>query len=182
MRSTVDHQARTARTKRSATRPKRARAAARAGASPRSCVDAITTSGGPGELGCREARPALEFDAEGIDPCMRRLRDGEVRPGGMVDASDTRRRSGLDAEGHDILDLEIDRVADLHAVPKPILADLDRRSLDDEVLADERRETLQRATELDGEDDDEPLRLLLRGVLVDEDAELPVPVGHHLRG
>src|SRR5919106_610595 len=144
MRSTVDHQATTARAKRSATRPRRARAAAKAGASPRSCVDAITTSGGPGELGGREARPSLELDTERVDPCTRRLRDGEVRPGGMEDARDPRRLPGLDAEGNDVFDLEIDGVADLHAVPKPILADLDRRSLDAEVLADERRQTRHR--------------------------------------
>ena len=43
-----------------------------------------------------------------------------------------------DAERDDVLDLEVDRVADGHAVAQPVLVDLDRRALDAEALADQR--------------------------------------------
>ena len=58
------------------------------------------------------------------------------------------RLAGLDAERHDVLDLEVDRVADPDAVPQAVLAHLDRRPLDAEDLADERAERLHRPAEL----------------------------------
>ena len=57
----------------------------------------------------------------------------------MEDAGQPRRLARLDAERDDVLDLEVDGVADPDAVAQALLADLDRRALDAEVLADERR-------------------------------------------
>ena len=51
----------------------------------------------------------------------------------------------------------------LHAVAQPVLADLDRRALDAEVLADQRPERLHRPAELPAEHGAELLRLLVGG-------------------
>ena len=61
-------------------------------------------------------------------------------PTGMEHAVEPDRLAGLDAERHDVLDLEVDRVADADAVPQPVVVDLDRRPLDAEHLAHERRQ------------------------------------------
>src|SRR5918994_6112117 len=98
----------------------------------------------------------------------------------MEDAGDSRRLSGLDAERDDVLDLEVDRVADLHGVPEPLLANVEASPFDSQVLADERPERFHRAAELSAEDAEELLCLLLGRTLVDEDAEPPVSVGHDL--
>src|SRR5262245_35218392 len=92
IRSAVHHQPTPARARSSATSPSLVRAAAHAGASPaeadaRSSVAAITRSGGPGELGCREARLALVLDPEGADPRPLRLGGVELR-GGRVEHAD----------------------------------------------------------------------------------------------
>ena len=50
------------------------------------------------------------------------------------------RVAGLDAERDDVLDLEVDRIPDADAVADSVLHDLERRALDTEHLADERRE------------------------------------------
>src|SRR5207247_166599 len=72
IRSTVHHQPTAARAKRSATSPSRARAAANAGASPVGpcaslCAEAITSLGGPRELGGGEPRLPFVLDAESVD-------------------------------------------------------------------------------------------------------------------
>src|SRR3954451_1996731 len=69
---TVHHQPMAASAMSRAMRPSRARAAAKAGASPpapgaRSCAAVATSSGGPGELGRREPGLALVLDAKGAD-------------------------------------------------------------------------------------------------------------------
>src|SRR3954447_12028573 len=82
---TVHHQPTPARAKSTATRTSRTRTAAKAGASPapaenRSPAGAlIGDSGGPGELGGREAGLPLVPDAEGVDPRAARLGHGQVR-------------------------------------------------------------------------------------------------------
>ena len=81
----------------------------------------------------------------------RRVRDRQLGPGRVEDAGQLRRLAGLDAERHDVLDLEVDRVADLDRVRQAVLAHLDRRALDAEVLADQRAERLHRAAERAGE-------------------------------
>src|SRR5207253_2335701 len=86
----------------------------------------------------------------------------------------------LDAERDDVLDLEVDRIADVYGVHRPLLAHLDRRPLDAEVLADERPERLHRPAERSAEDAAELLRLLVGSGRVDEHADAPVAVGHHL--
>ena len=67
-------------------------------------------------------------------------------------------------------------------MPEAVVLDPDEGPLDAEHLADEQRKTGHRAAPLAGEDLDEPVGLLVRRALVDEDSEPPVPLGHHLRG
>src|SRR5215207_693088 len=131
MRSAVDHQASAARPNSAAIRPRRARAALNAGPRPvprssRAGGEATAlTSGRPREGRVREAGLALVFDPEGADARARRLGDRQFGAGGMEDAAHPRRLARLDAERDDVLDLEVDRVADLDAVPQAVLADLD---------------------------------------------------------
>src|SRR5919197_5913763 len=108
--------------------------------------------GRPGELGRGEAGLAFELDAEGADPRSRRLRHREVRADRVEDAADPRRLAALDAERHHVFDLELDGVADLHAVPEALLLDLEKCSLGAEVLAHQRAESLHRSAELPAED------------------------------
>src|SRR3954470_18591864 len=124
-------------------RPRRARADVRRGARPavaeaRSGVAAIIPSGGPGELGCREPRLPLVLDAEGIDLRALRLRHRQIGPGRVEHVLEPHWRTVLDAEGHDVLDLERDRVADPHAVEEAVVCEFDGRPLDAEYLPDER--------------------------------------------
>ena len=96
----------------------------------------------------------------------------------MEDAGEPRGLARGRAERDDVLDLEVDRVADPHAVAQAVLRDLDRRALHAEVLADQRAQRLHRAAEHAAE----LLRLLVGGVRVDEDAQPPVAIAHDLRG
>src|SRR5207248_4104407 len=109
------------------------------------------------------------------------LRDRQLGSGRVEDAGQARRPPRLDPEGNDVLDLEVDGVADLDAVPKTLLLDLDRGTLDAQVLADEGPERLHRPAELPAEDRAELFSLLVGSRVVDEDAEPPVAVGHQLR-
>src|SRR3954451_17039863 len=138
-------------------------------------------SGGPGEVGVRHAGLALVLDAEGAYLRALRLRHGQVRRNRMEYAVELHGVAVLDAERDDVLDLEVDRVVDAHAVVHAVVVDLDRGALDAEHLADQRREARHRSAELAREDLDELVRLLLARVGVDERTELPVPVGHDLR-
>src|SRR5215210_7544724 len=141
MRSAVDHHATAASASRRAISPSRARAAANAGARPRPPArpasaargePAALTSRRPGEVRRRERGLALVLDPEGADVRAGRLGDRQLGAGGMEDAGEPRRLAGLHAEGDDVLDLEVDRVADPHAVVQTVLVDLDRCALDAE--------------------------------------------------
>jgi hypothetical protein len=92
------------------------------------------------------------------------------------------RLPGLHPERHDVLDLEVDRVADPHAVPQAVVAELDRGALDADHLAHERSQRPHRPTELAAEDLDQLVELLVARLVVDVDPEPPVPLRHHLRG
>src|SRR5215210_5216506 len=165
MRSAVDHHATAASANSSAISPRRARAAANAGASPpaRACAGASTTltSGRPGEPRGREAGLALVLDPEGVDARARRMGDRQLGAGRVEDAREPRRLARLDAERHDVLDLEVDGVSDPHAVRQALLAYLDRRPLHAQALADERPQGGHRAAHLAAEDPAELLRLLV---------------------
>src|SRR5439155_5566953 len=110
------------------------------------------------------------------------LRDRQVRRYRVEHAGKANRLSRLDTKGHDVLDLEIDRVADPNAVAHAIVLDLDRRSLDTEHLPDQRRQPRHRPAELAAKDLRELACLLIRRALVDEHPEAPIPVCHHFRG
>src|SRR3954453_5471926 len=114
--------------------PRRARAAANARvrlSRPRSCssADRIKRSGGPGELGRREARPALVLDAEGADPRAFCLGDRQIRTGRMEHALEAHGLTGLDTERNDVFDFEVDCVSNPHAVANAVVLDVDRRAL-----------------------------------------------------
>src|SRR5512132_169953 len=135
----VHHQPIAARATSSATRPRRMRTAASAGASPPpvgrpACAGALMASGGPGKLGCREAGLALVLNAERVDTRPLRLGHGEVRANGMEHPVESHRLAGFDAERHDVLDLEVDRAWDTDAVTKPVVVDIDRGPLDTDHL------------------------------------------------
>src|SRR4051794_7162621 len=183
---TVHHQPTPARANRAATSPSRTRAAASAGASPspvrRCCTGALMGSGGPRERGARQAGLALVLDTERVDPGAPRLGHRQVRPCRMEHAVEPNRPTGLDPEGDDVLDLELDRVSDADAVSQPIVVDLDGRPLDPDDLTHEGSERGHRAAELAAEDLDQLVELFVRGSIVDEHPEPPVPVGHDLRG
>src|SRR5262245_53623855 len=88
----------------------------------------------------------------------------------------------LHAERDDVLDLEVDRVTHLDAVAQAFLADLDRGALHTEVLADEWSEGFHRTAELSAENAEELFHLLVGRLVVYEDSEPPVSLGHDLRG
>src|SRR5262245_20544761 len=169
------------------TKPRRARTATSAGPSPpplgrRACTGALTVSGGPGELGRREAGLALVLDAEGVDARPLRLGHGEVRSGGMEHPVEPHRLTGFDSERDDVLDFELDRVSDKDGVAQAVVVDVDCGSFDPEHLAHQGSKSAHRPAELPAEDLHELVELLVGGVAVDEDAEPPVPVRHDLRG
>src|SRR4051795_528180 len=91
------------------------------------------------------------------------------------------RLTALDAEGHEVLDLEVDHVTHPHAVAKRVVLDVEGRALRAEHLPDQRREALHGPTGLTGEYPAELLKLLVARVVVDEHPHAPVALGHHLR-
>src|SRR5262245_57882785 len=139
IRFAVHHQPTAASAKSSATSPIRTRTAANAGArlprGKRSWALTITCSGGPGELGRREPGLALVLDPEGVDPRALRFGNREIGRDRMARALDPHRLACRDAERDDVLDLEVDRVADADAVPEAFVDDLDRCPLDAEDFA-----------------------------------------------
>src|SRR5438046_1117372 len=89
--------------------------------------------------------------------------------------------ASLDPERHDVLDLEVDRVADSERVTKAFLLDGDGRPLYTEVLAHQWPERLHRASKGAREHLAELRGLFVGRGRVDEHAKLPVAVSHHLR-
>src|SRR5918994_1915547 len=82
-------------------------------------------SGGPGELRRGDRGFALVFDAEGADVRTSRLGGPELGSSGMEDPGDAGGLARLDAEGHDVFDVEVRRVADSHAVAQAVLSHVD---------------------------------------------------------
>src|SRR6476661_5386747 len=181
----VHHQPTPAMTNSSATSPSRARAAANAGPRPapetRSGAETIMPSGCPGELGGREPGPSLVLDAEAVDPRALCLRHRQVGRDRVEHAGESHRLTGLNAERHHVLDLEVDLVADAHAVADAVVDHLDGSTLNTEHLAHERGQLRHRAAQLAAEDLDQLVQLIVGRSLIDEHAEPPVPLGHDLR-
>src|SRR4051794_18118 len=140
MRSAVDHQPTPPSARSTATSPSRARTATNAGLSPsRSAREATAgsalTSRGPGELRIRQTRLAFVLDAECVDSRALGFSHRQVRPHRMEHAVELDRLAALDAERDDVLDLEVDHVADPHAVAQPLVLYVERRPLGTERLA-----------------------------------------------
>src|SRR5271157_5352309 len=140
MRSTVHHQPAAASANSSAISTSRLRAAAKAGRSPLPspawCAEATITSSGPREQRCGQGGLALVLNAEPIDLRPLRLGYAEFRACRMEHPHDSHGLACLDAGRHNVLDLEIDRVADPHTVAQAVLLDFDRRTLDAQILTD----------------------------------------------
>src|SRR4051812_39640064 len=151
---TVHHHPAAATAKSAATRTTRTRTAAKAGASPppagtRSRAGAlIGGSGGPGELGGGQAGLALVPDPEGVDPRAPRLGHGQVRRDRVEHAVELDGRPIRLPERDDVLDLEVDDIADPDAVPQPVAGDRDGRPFDPGDLTHQRRQGRHRPAEL----------------------------------
>src|SRR4051812_36914912 len=147
---TVQTQPTTATATRAATRPRRALAAAYAGARPpaaRSPVDVIGLLRRPGELRLGQSGPALVGDPERADAGPLGLGHREVGAHRVEHALEAHRLARLHAERDDVLDLEVDRVADADAVLQAVVAEGDRGALHAEHLADERGQGAHRTAE-----------------------------------
>jgi hypothetical protein len=77
----------------------------------------------------------------------------------------------LDAEWHDVVDLEIDGVAYAHAVQEAVVVDLDGGALDAQHLAHQGSQGRHRATKLPAEDLRQLVELVVACPLVDLQAE-----------
>src|SRR5512132_1110573 len=119
---TVHHQPSAARISQRATRPTLVRTTAHAGitlaraAGTAACAEVLKRSGGPGELGVRQPGFPLVLDAKRVDLRPLRLGDGQIGSHRVEHLLEPDRPAGLNPERDDVLDLEVDRVADLHAV------------------------------------------------------------------
>src|SRR3954466_15279794 len=159
------HQPSPASPKSTATSPSRARAAANAGSSPGSPAVrsemAITSSGCPGEVGRRQPGLALVLDAEPADPRALRLGHRQVGADRVEHAVELDGLAVLLAERDDVVNLEVDGVADADVVGRAVDVEPDRDPLDADPLADERRQARHRAAELTREDGGELVSLLV---------------------
>jgi hypothetical protein len=72
--------------------------------------------------------------------------DRELRARWVEHALESNRLAGLDAEGDDVLDFEVDPSPIPDAVTHAVVDDLDRCALDSEHLSDEWGETCHRTT------------------------------------
>src|SRR4051794_6646305 len=169
--------------KSAATSPNRARAAAYTGARPVSeplpAATAITVRR-PRRTWTSTGPSCLIGDAERVDPRALRLGHRQVRPDRVEHAVEAHRFTGLHAERDDVLDVEGDRLTDADAVPQPVVADLDRGSLDAEDLTHKGSESAHRSTQLPAEHLDQLVELLVAGLVVDVRADPPVSLRHHL--
>src|SRR5689334_3104239 len=132
IRATVDHQPMPASARSSATSPSRARTAAAAGARPASPgtrsgdAASITGSRRPREAGLGKPGLGLVGDAEPIDLRALCLRHRQIGADGVEHPLEADGLAGLDTERHDVLDREVDGVADPDAVVRAVVDDLDR--------------------------------------------------------
>src|SRR3954469_13037636 len=113
------------------------------------------TLSGPREARLRQAGLSLVGDAEGVDPGALRLSHHQVRPDRVKHPGEPHRLTGLDTEGDDVLDLEVDHVVHPDAVQQAIVLDVDRRALHAEHLTDQWRKPGHWSTQLTAEDLDQ---------------------------
>src|SRR5262245_40913866 len=115
------------------------RTAENAGFSPPRASDSTpcesTPSAGPGELGGRKSGLPLVLDPKRVDPRVLGFRHCQVRADGMEHAVEPDRPPRVYPERDDVLDLELDHVADANAVTQAIVLDLEARSLGAEHLS-----------------------------------------------
>src|SRR5438309_1692921 len=96
----------------------------------------------------------------------------------MEDADKLRRLRESLERGYIVLDLDRDVSSDLQVVLAATVAILDRLLLDAEHLADQRGKRCRRTAHLARENAGELVRLLFGGLVVDDQADAPVPVEH----
>src|SRR4051812_22929447 len=149
----VHHQPAPASAKSTTTSPRRTRTAAKAAGRPpaaigRACSTTVIRSGSPGEVRLRQAGLAFVGDPEGVDARTLRLGHCQVGPDRVEHPGELDRLTGFDPERDDVLDLEVDPVADADRVPQAVVVDVDRRALDAEHLSDERSQACHWTAEL----------------------------------
>src|SRR5882757_72486 len=100
----------------------------------------------------------------------------------MEDFDESGGSARLHTERHDVVDLDLECATGDQFVVAVALGDFDAHAFHTEHLADQRRECLHRAPELAAEDSTELLELLVGGLVVHHERELPIAVRHYLRG
>ena len=115
--SAVHHQAAAARAKRTTTKPHWARLAANAGRRPPSADEAadlmsVMPSGGPREVRLRQAGLPFVLDAEGVDPRSLRFGHRQIGTSRVEHPGELHGLTSLHPERNDVLDLEVDDIAD----------------------------------------------------------------------
>src|SRR5438045_3486616 len=123
---------------------------------PAGTADAVISTS-PAEVR-RESGVTLVLDTEAVHLGVLCVRDRQCGARGMEDAHELRRLAGLDAEGDHVLDLYVNRFADLDRVRQAVFVELDRRPLDPPELAQQRAKRSTRPTERPAEDHAAPVR------------------------
>lgn len=100
----------------------------------------------------------------------------------MKHSVESDRLASFHPERNDVLDLEVDRVANSNAVAQAVIYYLDRRSLCAEHFAHQRRKTSHWSTQLAAEDLNKFVELVIGCGLIYVHPETPVAFCHDLRG
>src|SRR4029079_14579979 len=87
----------------------------------------------------------------------------------------------LGTERNDVLDYDVDSVADLDRVREAVFLNVERSPLDAHELAEQRPERSRGTSEGAAEYLRQRLDLLVAGVVADDDTNFPVAFGHELR-
>src|SRR5439155_10138529 len=124
----------------------------------------------------RALAAVAELHLEGLDARRGRPGDRQRRIRWMKD-TDKLRWLG-ESLRHVVLDVDRDVAPDLEVVFVAVVVEFDRVLLDAEHLADQRRKGCHRAAHLPREDARQLVRLLLGGLIVDEQADPPVAIEH----
>src|ERR1700754_5241083 len=119
----------------------------------------VIASGGPREVRLRQPGLPLVLDAEGTDPRPLRFGHRQIGTDRVEHPGELDGLTSLNTKRNDVLDLEVDGVADADAVAEPIIFDVDHCALHAQHLSDERSQPRHGPTQLTAEDLDELIEL-----------------------